>query len=78
MKIGCATVVIAIWTLVAIILHFSGVGAFAVWPVIAGPFTWSCCALVIWDIILTVGRHWFDSSLSDRGFSSAAENRGSS
>lgn len=55
MKIGCATVVIAIWTLVAIILHFAGVGAFAVWPVIAGPFTWSCCSLVIWDIILTVG-----------------------
>jgi len=55
MKIGCMTVFAAIWTLVAIILHFSGVGAFAVWPVIAGPFTWSCCSIVIWDIILTVG-----------------------
>jgi len=55
MKIGCVTVIVAIWTLVAIILHFAGVGAFTVWPVIAGPFTWSCCALVIWDIILTVG-----------------------
>lgn len=39
MKIGCVTVFAAIWTLVAIILHFSKVGAFAAWPVIAGPFT---------------------------------------
>lgn len=54
MKIGCLTVVMGIWTLVAIILHFAGVGAFAVWPVIAGPFTWSCCSIFIWDIILTV------------------------
>jgi len=37
-----------IWTLVALILHFCGVGAFAEWPAIAGPFTWSCCTLEIW------------------------------
>lgn len=55
MKIGCVTVFAAIWTLVAIILHFSEVGAFAAWPVIAGPFTWSCCSVIIWDFILTVG-----------------------
>lgn len=46
--------VIAIWTLVAIILHFCGVGAFANWPVIAGPFTWSCCCIFIWDMALTL------------------------
>ena len=40
--------VIELWTIVAIILHFCGVGAFASWPVIAGPFTWSCCTLEIW------------------------------
>lgn len=55
MKIGCVTVFAAIWTPVAIILHFSEVGAFAAWPVIAGPFTWSCCSVVIWDFILKVG-----------------------
>lgn len=40
--------VIEVWTIVAIILHFCGVGAFASWPVIAGPFTWSCCTLELW------------------------------
>lgn len=48
---------IAIWTLVAVILHFVGLGAFANWPVIAGPFTWSCMCLLIWEtcIILVFG-----------------------
>lgn len=46
--------IIMIWTLVVIILHFCGVGAFANWPVIAGPFTWSCCFVFIWDMILTI------------------------
>lgn len=55
MKISCVTVFATIWTLVAIILHVSEVGAFAAWPVIAGPFTWSCCSVIIWDFILTVG-----------------------
>lgn len=40
------------WTLIALILHFCGVGAFAEWPAIAGPFTWSCCAIEIWAVIL--------------------------
>ena len=40
--------IIEIWTIVAIVLHFAGVGAFAEWPAIAGPFTWSCCTLEIW------------------------------
>lgn len=46
--------VIELWTIVAIILHFCGVGAFASWPVIAGPFTWSCCTLEIWVFIVFI------------------------
>lgn len=41
-----------IWTLIALILHFCGVGAFAEWPAIAGPFTWSCCTIEIWVFIV--------------------------
>ena len=37
-----------IWTLITLVLHFCGVGAFAEWPAIAGPFTWSCCTIEIW------------------------------
>lgn len=37
-----------IWTLIALVLHFCGIGAFAEWPAIAGPFTWSCCTIEIW------------------------------
>lgn len=37
-----------IWTLIALVLHFCDVGAFAEWPAIAGPFTWSCCTIEIW------------------------------
>lgn len=39
-----------IWTIVAVVLHFAGVGAFATWPVIAGPFTWSCLCIEMWVI----------------------------
>lgn len=46
--------IIMIWTLVAIILHFCGVGAFTNWPVIAGPLTWSCRFVFMWDMILTI------------------------
>lgn len=31
--------IIEVWTIVAIVLHFCGVGTFASWPVIASPFT---------------------------------------
>ena len=41
-----------IWTLIALILHFCGVGAFAEWPAFAGPFTWSCCTIEIWVFII--------------------------
>lgn len=40
-----------IWTLIALVLHFCGIGAFAEWPAIAGPFTWSCCTIEIWVCI---------------------------
>lgn len=46
--------VIELWTIAAIILHFCGVGAFASWPVIAGPFTWSCCTLELWVFIMYI------------------------
>ena len=46
---------IEIWTIVSVILHFAGVGMFAEWPVIAGPFTWSCVVLEMWVIGLYVG-----------------------
>lgn len=43
-----------IWTIVAVILHFAGVGAFAEWPVIAGPFTWSCMCIEMWVFAIAV------------------------
>lgn len=43
-----------IWTIVAVILHFAGVGAFAEWPVIAGPFTWSCMCIEMWVITIVI------------------------
>ena len=46
--------IIEVWTIVAIVLHFCGVGIFASWPVIASPFTWSCCTLEIWVLILYI------------------------
>ena len=46
--------VIEVWTIVTIILHFCGVGSFASWPVIAGPFTWSCCTLELWVFIFYI------------------------
>jgi hypothetical protein len=45
---------IEIWTIVAIILHFAGVGDFATWPVIASPFSWSCLCLEMWVFILYI------------------------
>ena len=41
-----------IWTLIALVLHFCGVGSFAEWPAIAGLFTWSCCTIEIWVFIV--------------------------
>lgn len=47
---------IAIWSLVAIILHFADVGAFKDWPVISWPWKWSCLRLLEWclDILLVL------------------------
>ena len=36
----------------ALVLHFCGVGSFAEWPAIAGPFTLSCCTIEIWVFII--------------------------
>lgn len=44
--------VIVVWTLVAVILHFAGVGAFAEWVVTAAPWHWSCLCIFWWDLIV--------------------------
>lgn len=44
--------IIELWTIVAVVLHFCGVGCFAEWQVIAGPLTWSCMCLEIWVFML--------------------------
>ncbi len=44
--------VIIIWTLVAVILHFSDVGKFKNWPVIAWPWRWSCLCLLEWCLLI--------------------------
>lgn len=44
--------IIELWTIVAVVLHLCGVGCFAEWQVIAGPFTWSCMCLEIWVFML--------------------------
>lgn len=41
-----------LWTIIAVILHFCGVGDFSEWPIIAGPFTWSCLCVEIWVFII--------------------------
>lgn len=41
-----------LWTLIALILHFVGVGDFAKWAVIDWPWHWSCLCIEIWAIIL--------------------------
>lgn len=41
-----------IWSLVAVILHFSDVGKFKDWPVIALPWRWSCLCLLEWVLII--------------------------
>lgn len=39
---------IALWSLIAIILHFADVGAFRKWPVISWPWKWSCLCFLEW------------------------------
>jgi len=46
--------VIMVWTLVAVILHFAGVGAFAEWAVTAVPWHWSCLCILWWDLIVAL------------------------
>lgn len=41
-----------LWALIAVTLHLCGVGFFAEWPIIAGPFTWSCLCVEIWVFII--------------------------
>lgn len=48
-----------LWTLIAVTLHLCGVGLFAEWPIIAGPFTWSCLCVEIWVFIVYAILHFF-------------------
>lgn len=41
-----------LWALIAVTLHLCGVWFFAEWPIIAGPFTWSCLCVEIWVFIV--------------------------
>lgn len=45
---------VIIWTLVAVILHFSEVGKFKDWPVIDWPWRWSCLCLLEWFLIILI------------------------
>lgn len=55
MKIGYSFFIVLVWTLVAVILHLSGVGQFAQWELTAWPWHWSCLCLMYWFWILYVG-----------------------
>ena len=46
--------IIEVWTIISLVLHFCGIGAFAEWPVIANPFSWSCLCLEIWVFVLYI------------------------
>lgn len=45
---------IVVWSLVAVILHCSGVGLFAQWPVTALPWHWSCLCILWWDLLVAL------------------------
>lgn len=45
---------IVLWSLVAVVLHLCGVGAFAEWPITAWPWHWSCLCILWYDLMLTV------------------------
>ena len=46
--------IVELWSIVAVVLHFVGVGSFAEWPLIAGPTHWSCLCLEIWMFIIYI------------------------
>ena len=39
-------ILVLIWSIVAIILKLSAVGAFASWDITAWPWHWSCCCIL--------------------------------
>ena len=43
-----------LWSLVAVILHYSEVGKFKDWSVIDWPWKWSCLCLLQWTIIIGI------------------------
>ena len=43
--------IIELWTILAVVLKLCGVGVFANWHIIAGPFTWSCMCLELWVVM---------------------------
>lgn len=44
--------VIVVWSLVVVILHCSGVGMFAEWPITAWPWHWSCLCIFWLDMVV--------------------------
>ena len=37
--------IVEVWSVIAVVLHFVGIGSFAEWPIIAWPTHWSCLCL---------------------------------
>ena len=46
------SIIVLLWTLVAVVLSLCGIGAFAEWPITAWPWHWSCLCILYWDIVL--------------------------
>lgn len=46
--------IIEVWSIIAVVLHFVGIGNFAEWPLIAWPTHWSCLCLEIWMFIFYI------------------------
>ena len=46
--------IVEVWSVIAVVLHFVGIGSFAEWPLIAWPTQWSCLCLEIWVFIIYI------------------------
>lgn len=46
--------IVEVWSVIAVVLHFVGIGSFAEWPLIAWPTQWSCLCLEIWMFIFYI------------------------
>lgn len=46
--------IVEVWSVIAVVLHFVGIGSFAEWPIISWPTHWSCLCLEIWMFIFYI------------------------